>query len=77
MSFHRMFNPLKGEITTGKEDHEPWSASNVDAVKAKRRDARKATQRIVNIAIGLVLAVLSFGCGAGCWILWLGKLVMR
>lgn len=74
---NRMFNPLKGEITTADEAHEPWSGANVDAFKAKRRDARKATRRIVNIAIGLVLAVLSFGCGAGCWILWLGKLVMR
>ena len=74
---NRMFNPLKGEITTADEAHEPWSGANVDAFKSKRRDARKATRRIVNIAIGLVLAVLSFGCGAGCWILWLGKLVMR
>ena len=74
---YRMFNPLKGEITTGNEDREPWSGANVDAVKAKRRDARMATRRIRNTAIGLVLAVFALGCGAGCWVLWLGKLMMR
>lgn len=74
---YRMFNPLRGEITTANEDHEPWSGANVDALKAKRRDARTATRRIRNTAIGLVLAVFALGCGAGCWVLWLGKLVMR
>lgn len=74
---HRMFNPLKGEITTGDEAHEPWAGHNVDAFKEKRRAARKASTRLIQIVIGLVLVVFALACGAGCWVLWLGKLVMR
>jgi uncharacterized protein HemX len=77
MTMNRLFNPLKGEITTGDEANEPWAPSAVDAFKAKRRAARTVSRRVVTIMVGLVLVVLALGCGVACWVLWLGKLVMK
>ena len=74
---HRLFNPIRGEIVTGDESNEPWSAAAVDAFKAKRRSARIVSRRLFNIVIGLSLSFFALVCGIGCWVLWLGKLVMR